>query len=217
MCFWRFNARNHVRGQAQRQLGQPQTTHPWSIERRTRNPIEEPHVALVLGTSGSMGSYEYALGPVVWIIDHALRQIGGRLAVCLFGNGVELLTDGRRPLVQVPGIRTGGGTAFAGDATLEACRHLEMSNRRRPRLLFCVSDGGWYDTSTGVQRIRELAEHGVPTIHISIGIEPLSVEAERVALIRDPADAFDEVARETVHAIQRAGSGHAAAGDRGVT
>jgi hypothetical protein len=63
-----------------------------------------------------MGAYEYALGPIAWILTDGLRQIGGRCATALFGNSAELLADGTRPLALVPGIRTGGGTAFAGDA-----------------------------------------------------------------------------------------------------
>ncbi len=58
----------------------------------------------------------YALGPIAWILTDGLRQIGGRCATALFGNGAELLADGTVPLPRVPGIRTGGGTAFAGDA-----------------------------------------------------------------------------------------------------
>ena len=69
----------------------------------------------------------------------------------------------------VPGIRTGGGTAFAGDAIELASDQLEMTNPRRPRFVYVLSDGGWYDTQAGVQKIRWLAEHGVPTIHITIG------------------------------------------------
>jgi hypothetical protein len=50
-----------------------------------------------------------------------------------------------------------------------------------------LSDGGWSDTRAGVQQIRTLAELGVPTIHLSIGIAPLSVECDRIAVITDPA------------------------------
>jgi hypothetical protein len=56
-----------------------------------------------------------------------------------------------------------------------------------------LSDGGWADTQAGVQRIRWLAEHAVPTIHLSIGIAPLSVECDRITVITDPADALDHI------------------------
>ena len=79
-------------------------------------PIQEPHVALIIDTSGSMRALEYALGPIAWIITDGLRQIGGRCAIALFGSSAELLTDGTQRLRHVPAIRTGGGTAFAGDA-----------------------------------------------------------------------------------------------------
>ncbi|MHB8696122.1 MAG: vWA domain-containing protein [Solirubrobacteraceae bacterium] len=152
-------------------------------------PIQEPHVGLIIDTSGSMGGYEYALGPIAWILTDGLRQIGGRCATALFGNSASLLADGTRPLALVPGIRTGGGTAFAGDAIELVSDQLEMTNPRRPRFVYVLSDGGWSDTRAGVERIRELAELGVPTIRLSIGIAPLSVECDHITVITDPAQA----------------------------
>jgi hypothetical protein len=204
----RFNARQHIRARAQRQHGRPITAHPWTIEKQIRNPIQEPHVAFIVDTSGSMAGYEYALGPIVWIIDTALRTMGGKMATGLFGNGAHLLSDGSRPMPLVPGIRTGGGTAFAGDAIVMCCEQLEMDNRNRPRFLYILSDGGWYDTQAGVEKIEWLAGVGVPTIHISIGCEPLSVQADRISVITDPADALQIVADDTVDALLSCGRPH---------
>ena len=198
----RFDGRAYTRGRAQRQTGKPVTSHPWRITRQVRAPIQEPHVGLVIDSSGSMGAYEYALGPICWILTDGLRQIGGRCATALFGNSAELLADGTRPLALVPGIRTGGGTAFAGDAIELVSDQLEMTNPRRPRFLYVLSDGGWADTRAGVERIRWLAEHDVPTIHLSIGIEPLGVECDRIHVITDPAHALDQIAADTVAALQ---------------
>jgi hypothetical protein len=200
----RFDGRAYARGQAQRAAGRPVSSHPWQITRQVRAPIEAPHVGLVIDTSGSMGAYEYALGPIAWILTDGLRQIGGRCASALFGNGAELLADGASPLPLVPGIATGGGTAFAGDAIELVCEQLEMTNPRRPRFLYVLSDGGWADTQTGVQKIRWLGEHAVPTIHLSIGIAPLSVECDRITVITDPADALDHVAADTVAVLRAA-------------
>lgn len=199
----RFNTRAHVRGRAQRQHGAPVTSHPWNIRKEVRTPLLEPHVGLVIDTSGSMSGYEYALGPIDWIIDTGLQNFGGRLATALFGNGCELLSDGAKPLGKVPGIQTGGGTAFGGDAVEMVCDQLDMENRRRPRFLYVLSDGGWYDSENGVAKIRWLRTLGVPTIHISIGIAPLSVEADRIVVIDDPATAMDIIADDTVEALRR--------------
>jgi Mg-chelatase subunit ChlD len=198
----RFDGRAYTRAQAQRQTGKPVTSHPWRITRQVRAPIEEPHVGLVIDTSGSMGAYEYALGPICWILTDGLRQIGGRCATALFGNSAALLSDGTRPLALVPGIRTGGGTAFAGDAIELVSDQLEITNPRRPRFLYVLSDGGWADTRAGVERIRWLAEHDVPTIHLSIAIEPLGVECDRIHVITDPAQALDQIAADTVAALR---------------
>jgi hypothetical protein len=97
----------------------------------------------VIDTSGSMGAYEYALGPICWILTDGLRQIGGRCATALFGNSAAPLSDGTRPLALVPGIRTGGGTAFAGDAIELVSDQLEITNPRRPRFLYLLSHSGW--------------------------------------------------------------------------
>ena len=198
----RFDGRAYTRGQAQRATGRPVSAHPWQVTRQVRAPIEAPHVGLIIDTSGSMRAYEYALGPIAWILTDGLRQIDGRCATALFGNGAELLADGTVPMPLVPGITTGGGTAFAGDAIELVCEHLEMTNPRRPRFVYVLSDGGWADTRAGVQRIRWLAEHAVPTIHLSIGIAPLSVECDRITVITDPADALDQIAADTLSALR---------------
>jgi hypothetical protein len=145
----RFDGRAYARGKAQQQTGRPVSTHPWRITRHLTAPIQEPHVGLVIDTSGSMAAYEYALGPICWILTDGLRQIGGRCATALFGNGVALLADGKRRLPLVPGIKTGGGTALAGDVIELLCEQLEMTNPRRPRLVYVLSDGGWADHPGG--------------------------------------------------------------------
>ena len=197
----RFDGRAYARGRAEHAAGRPVTTHPWRIIRQVTAPIQEPHVGLIIDTSGSMAAYEYALGPIAWILTDGLRQVGGRCATALFGNSAELLADGSRPLPLVPGIRTGGGTAFAGDAIELVSDQLEMTNPRRPRFVYVLSDGGWSDTRAGVERIRWLAELGVPTVHLSIGIAPLSVECDRITVITDPAQALDHIAADTVAAL----------------
>ena len=197
----RFDGRAYARGRAEQAAGRPVTTHPWRVTRQVAAPIQEPHVGLIIDTSGSMAGYEYALGPIAWILTDGLRQIGGRCATALFGNSAELLSEGTRPLQLVPGIRTGGGTAFAGDAIELVSDRLEITNPRRPRFVYVLSDGGWADTRAGVERIRRLAELGVPTIHLSIGMPPLSVECDRITVITDPAQALDHIAADTVTAL----------------
>ena len=197
----RFDGRAYTRGRAEQAAGRPVTTHPWRVTRQVAAPIQEPHVGLIIDTSGSMAGYEYALGPIAWILTDGLRQIGGRCATALFGNSAALLADGTRPLVHVPGIRTGGGTAFAEDAIELVSDQLEMTNPRRPRFVYVLSDGGWSDTRAGVERVRELAELAVPTIHLSIGIAPLSVQCDRITVITDPTQALDHIVADTVAAL----------------
>ena len=196
-----FNARAHMRAHAQRTTGAPVTARPWQTTKVVTAPLQEPHVALVIDTSGSMSSYEYALGPIAWVLSTGLQGFGGRCAIALFGNGAELLSDGSAPLRLIPAIRTGGGTAFTADAITLCAHQLELHNPRRPRFLYCISDGGWYDTQTGVEKIHQLRDLGVPVVHISIGIAPLSVHADRIVVIDDPATAMDIVAADTIAAL----------------
>jgi Mg-chelatase subunit ChlD len=200
----RFNGRAYARARYERASGRPANSHPWTITREITAPLEEPHALLVVDTSGSMGAHEYALGPIVWIATTAFRTVGGKFATVLFGNAAALLSDGTEPMARVPAIRVGGGTAFAGDAIVLGADQLEMENPRRPRAVWILSDGGWYDTEAGVRKIRWLAELGVPTIHLSIGTEPLSVEATRVCVLTDPADGLDLIAQHTVEALTAA-------------
>lgn len=199
-----FNARAYVRGCGQRRRQEPVTSHAWEIQQETRTPLLEPHVALVEDTSGSMGAYEYALGPITWMLDHGLRRIGGQVAVSLFGNGCSLLSDGSRPMPKVPGIKVGGGTAFGGEAIDMAVDCLDFDNPMRPCFLYLLSDGGWMDTHAGVKRIRALKSRGIPTYHLSIGaLPPLGVECDEIFRLEDPASVMDVIARHTVEALRK--------------
>ncbi len=77
-----------------------------------------------------------------------------------------------------------------------------MEDTSRPRLAYILSDGGWYDTRAGMAKVQWLASIGVPTIHISMFVEPLSVLASRISVIRDPADALRVVAEDSVALLQ---------------
>ena len=90
---------------AARPSGRPDgqsSTYRWRITRHVTAPIQEPHVGLAIDTSGSMGAYEYALGPICWILTDGLRQIGGRCATALFGNTAALLRRRNAAATAVP-------------------------------------------------------------------------------------------------------------------
>jgi hypothetical protein len=136
------------------------------------------------------------------VLSTGLREFGGRCAVALFGNSAELLDDGSQPMRLVPGIRTGGGTAFASDAITLCAQHLEFDNPRRPRFVYVISDGGVADTESSMKKIRALRELGVPTLHLSLGAPPLAIDADRITVIQDPAECMDVVGRDTVDALK---------------
>ena len=70
----RFDGRAYARGRFERATGRPASSHPWTITREITAPLEEPHALLVVDTSGSMAAHEYALGPIVWIVDHRVPR-----------------------------------------------------------------------------------------------------------------------------------------------
>ena len=198
-----FNGRQRVRAQAQRDSGLPVTSREWEVEQNALVPLDKPHVGLIIDTSSSMRFMESALGSIAWQLQRGYCDFDGRMAIALFGDGCELMTDGRKPMKLVPSINVGGGTAFAGDAVELVSDALEMTNRHRPRFLYVLSDGGWSDTRAGVQRIRRLRDLGVPTIHVVIGkLPPLSVEADRICLIDDPDDVMTVIANDSIDAMR---------------
>lgn len=199
----KFSPKRAIKGQFQRAMGLPVKAEPWVHVKELKTPLRAPHVLLVIDTSGSMNAYEYALGPICWILTSAFAQLDARVATMLFGNGLEVLSDGTRQMELVPGIATGGGTAFAGDAIVRGAEMLEFGqDAHRPDMIYIISDGGWMDTKVGTAKIRELSEQGIPTMHISIVHEPLCVEAERITVIDDPADVYDIVARDTIDVLR---------------
>ena len=203
----RFNTRAHVRGRARNASTEHAvTSHPWNIRKEVRTPLLEPHVGLRHRHVRIDERPRVARsGRSTWILDTGLQNFGGRLATALFGNGCELLSDGAKPLGKVPGnpdrrrhsVRRRRRRDWSATSST-------WTNRRRPRFLYVLSDGGWYDTENGVASASAgCATLGVPTIHISIGIAPLSVEADRIVVIDDPATAMDIIADDTVEALRR--------------
>ncbi len=201
----RFNSRTFARQTAERQAGRPPTARPWEIERQARNPIRAPHVALLIDTSGSMYAHEGQLGPIVWMLTEGLRAVDGRVATVLFGDGCHLLSDGTRPLALVPGIECDGGHELVAQGLHIACEHLDMTDQRRPRFAYMVGDGHWVDRKAGVEKVRQLRQQGVTSVHIGIGEMPWAVEADRTICLTDPTAMLDQIARDTVDALRAAG------------
>ena len=188
--------------------GGPSSTHPWHDHARDHRADRGAARRARRSTPPARWArYEYALGPIVWILtDGAPRRSAAGCATALFGNGAALLSDGTEPMALVPAIRAGGGTAFAGDAIALGADQLEMTNPPPPaRRLRALRRRLVRHRRPACSKIRWLAEHGVPTIHLSIGAEPLSVEADRICVITDPADgARPDRRSDTVDALSAA-------------
>ncbi len=198
----KFRPRQYMKAQAQRALGQRITAEPYRVSLPQTAPIREPHILVVVDTSYSMNTYEYALGPVVWMLTEGFREFGGRLATMLFGAQAAVLADGTKAMPKVPGVRTGGGTMHADKALRIGADLLGLgTDPGRPDAVYIISDGDWYDTEDGLAAIGELRNAGVPILHVSIGRPPMGVEADRVTVIDDPADAMDVIARDTVDVL----------------
>ncbi len=117
--------------------GRPVSTHPWRVIRQVRAPIEEPHVGLIIDTSGSMGALRVRARPDR-LDPHrrrCARSAAGWPPRCS-ATAPRCSPTAPPDCAQVPGIRTGGGTAFAGDAIELRVDRLEMANPRRPRFVY---------------------------------------------------------------------------------
>ena len=159
---------------------------------------------LIVDTSGSMAIYEYALGPIVWIIDSGLRMVGGRMATGLFGNAAELRNraeDASR-CAWYPGSAP-GRHSIRRRRDRDVRRPARDREPQRPRLCYIpLSDGGWYE-HPGRRREGRLARRlgGIRSASRCC-YEPLSVQAARISVISDPADALTVVADDSVHALR---------------
>jgi hypothetical protein len=92
----RFDGRAYARGRAEQAAGRPVTTQPWRVTRQVSAPIQEPHVGLMIDNSGPMGRYEYALGPIAWILTDGLRQAAAAPPRCSATRSRCSPTDGTR-------------------------------------------------------------------------------------------------------------------------
>ena len=145
--------------------------------------------------------------PLLSILCSALALVGA----CSDPKFDEASQTGPNPLLPdpkqflIPPINVAPGEGWPAGKTPVVAAGLQIKalvqGLHHPRFVYVLPDGGWSDTRAGVERVRWLAELGVPTIHLSIGIAPLSVECERVTVITDPAQALDHITADTVAAL----------------
>ena len=185
----RFNARAHMRAHAQRTIGAPVTAHPWEITKVVTAPLQEPHVGLVIDTSGSMGAYEYALGPIAWVLSTGLREFGGRLRDRPVRQRRRAAHRRQRAAAaRCPG--SGPAAAPRSAATRSACAPSTSSSTTL----------AGHDSSTASRtadgttprrasrRSASCASSACPPCTSASAVRPSSVEADRVVTIDDPAD-----------------------------
>ena len=74
-----------------------------------RAPIEAPHVGLVIDTSGSMGAYEYALGPIAGSSPTACARSAGAAPARCSATAPSCSPTAPRRCRSSPGSRPGAG------------------------------------------------------------------------------------------------------------
>jgi hypothetical protein len=198
-----FHAVGAVRQAAERSLGIPAKADPFTRAETIRGSLWAPEVAVVVDNSGSMACYFAELGRVIWVAHESIGRLGGRVATSTFGSGAALAYRCGRPLRRVPDVNCGGGTGFLGEAIKLAEGELRLSDHRRPRLMFLVSDGDLYGTEDGKPEIERLKKGGVGVIHVGIGRPSGELGASRTVVIPDAARLAGTVGDAAVDALNR--------------
>ena len=176
--------------------GGPSSAHPWTITREITAPIEEPHVALVIDTSGSMARLRVRARPDRLDRHRRVprRSAGGAPPRCsatpprCSATAPSRCRTSRRSASAAaprsPATRSRIGCRPPRDGPTAAarapstCSPTAAGTTPRPA---CRRSAG--SPSTASRRSTS-----------SIGAEPLSVEASRICVLTDPADGLDVIA-----------------------
>ena len=176
----RFNARAHMRAHAQRTtrraghrppVGDHQGHHR-AAAGAPRRPGDRHLAARWAHTNMRSGRSPGCSAP------GSESSAGGARSRCS-ATAPNCSPTAAEPLRLVPGIQTGGGTAFGGDAISLCAEHLEIDNPRRPRFLYVRQRRRLGMTPSGRGQDPRAARRWRTRVHISIGMPPLSVEADR--------------------------------------
>ena len=139
------------------------------------------NLALVLDRSGSMGGekLEYAKQAAIFAVENLLPQ--DRAALVIYDDTIEVLApsapvENRQALIErIRRVGAGGSTALHGgwlEGATQVAAHLDKARLNRVILL---TDGlanvGVQDPKTIAAQVRGLAERGVSTTTLGVGLD----------------------------------------------
>jgi hypothetical protein len=193
-----------MRQASELERGAPVRGLAFATKRTVLVELWQPVVGIAVDVSGSMRAFEGPIASVAWVVHSAVKQVGGRAAVSLFGDEAELLCRAGRRLGEVPEVSAVGGSEDVGEGIELLRAALPLSDRRRPRLLFLVGDGCWTSApwaEAGERNIAELRASGCGVVSIGIGSEPWTHgESSRVA-VGEPLEIAAVIGSAAVEAL----------------
>jgi hypothetical protein len=171
------------------------------------------HYAMLVDFSSSMGTKDdgkksriRSASEAVWEVKHALQEIEAKGTVLAYNDGCYSLyeLDDRVERGQFDVISANGSTE-PRDALREARRILNMSPMRN-RLLVVVSDGEWWNNSTGSDGYPELIG-GTDAVKLAILIGPVKFNYgqcfDTVIRVPDARQIFPAVGSTVTRMIER--------------
>lgn len=161
----------------------------------------EIEVFFALDMSGSMGGMMNHASQTLWAMKRAIEGLGKGASVSAYGfeSSTHLLYHATErahgDAYKVYGAE--GGTAARG--MLIEARRVFLNSRKRRRLFFAITDGGWWSAGykpgeSDEKQIQQMKDSGVLTAVAYLSRNTAKMEPSQVAAFGHGADIFAQVA-----------------------
>jgi hypothetical protein len=208
----RLNAREAVRGSADRSRGAMVSAKPWQTKKRKHVHNPPITIGLMTDVSGSMGWAEQTVAATSYVFSKAISRVSGRFAAVTFGNKAEAIIWPNEIVNEVRVRRADGASEDFDHGVAALDGILKLTTGKGVRLLVVVSDGHFVKTSEpskARQWYDRMAAAGVGIVWVN-GYQPTGIVPARAefAVIesRDVTQMIDPIATAMERAILSARS-----------
>lgn len=138
----KLSVRAAMQGAAERSLGLPSDTEPFTRKDRRRVPVPPLKVAIAQDVSGSQDSAAAAAVSGAWSLAKAAEQIpDAQVAMVVFGSSVWEVFGPRDKMPRVPVLTTPSSSHHLNDALAALEGELQLTRPGSARLLVILTDG----------------------------------------------------------------------------